>query len=273
MACPKHLVHQVVARIYRGLPARRTHGWAINGSGCGVLVPSRWETVVVPAQRCLARPECPHGKRWSSGGRDGADGQAAQQAAMRQAILDGALEHVAQHGWTTKALAMGASAQGLSSSAHGVFTRGPIELVQHFHDKCHAEWEKELAGVQLEGLTEAQKMSKTVGMRLMKQGSVINTWPQALAVQALPSNVPVAITALARTADTACNHASPSAAPVDTEWFRKRMSLGAIYMAAELYMLTDYSPVSRALPAPRPPSHRCPRTLPARSYTRASLAL
>jgi hypothetical protein len=36
---------------------------------------------------------------------------------------------------------------GLSPSSHGLFPRGAIELVEFFHEKCHAEWEAELAAV------------------------------------------------------------------------------------------------------------------------------
>ncbi len=36
--------------------------------------------------------------------------------------------------------------------------RGPIELVEYFHDKCHEEWIKDLKTLQLSGLTGTQQM-------------------------------------------------------------------------------------------------------------------
>lgn len=90
--------------------------------------------------------------------------------------------------------------------------------MEHFHEKCHASWMEDLGKLDVEGLGAPQKISDAVTMRLMKQADVISTWPQALALQALPSNAPAAITGLARTCDTACNLAGP--APVDVNWFR-----------------------------------------------------
>jgi len=90
--------------------------------------------------------------------------------------------------------------------------------VEHFNEKCHASWMEDLGNVDTEGLNVPEKISDAVAMRLMKQSDVISTWPQALALQALPSNVPAAIAGLARTCDTACNLAGP--APVDVYWFR-----------------------------------------------------
>lgn len=77
---------------------------------------------------------------------------------------------------------------------------------------------EELGNVPMEGMTVLQKISNAVSLRLMKQGAMISTWPQALALQALPSNAASAITGLAKTCDTACNLGGP--APVDMNWFR-----------------------------------------------------
>ena len=123
------------------------------------------------------------------------------------------------------------SRHGMSSVAiqmltPGVVGRGPIELVEHFHDKCHGEWVKDLETSQLDGLTGTQKICEAVTLRLLKQGDVISSWPQALALQALPSNAPGAITALARTCDTACNLAGPT--PIDGTWFRCAINVSGL---------------------------------------------
>jgi len=90
--------------------------------------------------------------------------------------------------------------------------------VEHFHAKCHESWVEDLQKAQMEGMSAPQKISTAVGLRLMKQGAMISTWPQALALQALPSNAASAISGLAKTCDAACNIAGP--APVDINWFR-----------------------------------------------------
>ena len=53
------------------------------------------------------------------------------EAEVRLAVLDAALLHVPEKGWSTEALAFGAESAGYPAMTHGVFTRGPIELVEY----------------------------------------------------------------------------------------------------------------------------------------------
>ena len=217
----------------------------------GELIQTR---VTFRSQGFTARTRCPLGiASWSRGesnrraftsssarySASGEQGREGKHDAISRAILDEALLHVPQHGWTTQAIVMGVKAQGLSPSAHGIFPRGPIELVEHFQEKCHIEWVDDLAKMPREGLSVTAVIGEALAMRLLMNRDVISQWPQAIAMQALPSNASSAITTLARTCDTACNLGGP--APIDAAWFGKRITLGAIYMSAELYMLTDYS--------------------------------
>jgi ubiquinone biosynthesis protein COQ9 len=63
---------------------------------------------------------------------------------------------------------------------------------------------------------------------------------QALALLAQPANSPAALALLAELLDTIWYAAGDSA--TDGSWYTKRATLGAVYAATELYMLTDYSP-------------------------------
>ena len=56
---------------------------------------------------------------------------------MREHILNAALEHVHELGWSSEAIEAGASAVGLSAMAEGMFPRGAGDLVLHFTENCN----------------------------------------------------------------------------------------------------------------------------------------
>ena len=66
-----------------------------------------------------------------------------------------------------------------------------------------------------------------------------DTWPQALGIQAQPSNMATAMRQRAELVDDiwhACGDTS-----TDYNWYTKRGLLAGVYAATELFMLTDYS--------------------------------
>mmetsp|Transcript_7065 Transcript_7065/g.16484 ORF Transcript_7065/g.16484 Transcript_7065/m.16484 type:complete len:299 (-) Transcript_7065:182-1078(-) len=158
---------------------------------------------------------------------------------LRVQVLDAALNHVHQWGWTAQAIAAGAKDLGLSAYSHGLFPRGPIELVEHFQQTCEKEWVQELAKIDTSGQTTHEKLSAALRLRLSKQGAFMSTWPQALALQALPHHAPGAMATLAKICDVAWTHAGDRKR--DLVAYSKRVALGGIYTGSELYMLTDYS--------------------------------
>jgi len=158
---------------------------------------------------------------------------------LRIQILDEALKHVHQWGWTAQAIAAGAKDKGLSVYAHGLFPRGAIELVEHFQQTCEKEWVAELAKIDTTGQTTVSKLSQALRLRLSKQRGFMSTWPQALALQALPQHAPGAMATLAQICDVAWTHAGDRKQDITS--YSKRIALGGIYTGSELYMLTDYS--------------------------------
>jgi len=158
---------------------------------------------------------------------------------LRREILSASLKHVPRWGWTQESIAAGSKDLGLSLMAHGMFPRGGIELIEHLHDTLHEEWLADLEATNTQGHTTVEKLLFACRTRLLKQSGYMSAWPQALALQAMPLNAPAAIANLARTCDAAWMHAGDQS--VDASWYSKRMMLGGVYMAAEVYMLTDYS--------------------------------
>jgi len=178
-----------------------------------------------------------------------AEGEGAPyEKILKAKMLDAALEAVPQHGWTVGALSAGAVACGLSPAAHGMATRGPIELVRHFNLKCDEALREELAAqrTQMEALEVQNRLVLAMQIRLRMMEPYVDNWPQALALKVLPTNLAESLGdahALAALLLNACGERALSPlAPEKVDVKMKRMSIGAIYGAAELYMLTDRSP-------------------------------
>lgn len=70
-------------------------------------------------------------RRWSST----STGDESHEETKRR-VLDAAEKYVGAHGWSNEALARGARDLGLSAAAHGQFSRGPVELVEHVATRC-----------------------------------------------------------------------------------------------------------------------------------------
>ena len=83
---------------------------------------------------------------------EGERGEAAEEeeeegegeSSLRTRVLEAALLHVPEQGWTEEALARGADDVELSIAAAGMFPGGPTELVRHFVDSQNKRLAKEL---------------------------------------------------------------------------------------------------------------------------------
>lgn len=144
--------------------------------------------------------------------------------------------------WTVEALAAGATDVGFPPAAHGLFPRGPVELVDFFMDQCHDELRAKLAANTdaLQAMSVADRLKFSVRTRLELLAPVLATWPQAMALGALPLNAPTTVRKLATLADDMWYFAGD--ASTDASWYTKRALLTGIYASTELFMLSDTSP-------------------------------
>ncbi|CAI5703350.1 hypothetical protein KXD40_003734 [Peronospora effusa] len=170
--------------------------------------------------------------------------EATQQefsADPEQRILTKAIDHVPEHGWTIEALAAGAMDLGYPSVAHGMFTRGPVELVEYFMDSCLAKLRKTLIlnTDKLQAMTVAERLKFGVRNRLEMLIPVIDLWPQGMALGALPQNAPSTAKRLAQLSDEIWYFAGDKS--TDLSWYTKRAVLTAVYASTELFMLNDKS--------------------------------
>merc|ERR1712071_254628 len=73
---------------------------------------------------------------------------------IKHKILDAALNHVQQSGWTKETLAIGAESLGYPGITHGLFPQGGVELVHHFYRQSNLRLAAEL---EQEGQEEMQR--------------------------------------------------------------------------------------------------------------------
>jgi ubiquinone biosynthesis protein COQ9 len=75
--------------------------------------------------------------------------------------------------------------------------------------------------------------------RLLANQDVIHRWQEALALMAMPSNVPPSLRELHALSDEIWYLSGDTS--VDSSWYTKRASLSSIYAATELFMTMDKS--------------------------------
>jgi ubiquinone biosynthesis protein COQ9 len=200
-------------------------------------------------------------------------------------VLHAAMAHVRRLGWMEAALVAGARDVGLSPSIVGSFQRKDAalvevkwcfprhlialqcslmclwlfwldfvtsfpcltNLVQFFMDDCNHKLQEQLEGKEkeLSNMLLADRIASIVRMRLEMNVPVITKWASALSIQANPLNAATALKQRALLIDDIWHAAGDRSS--DMDWYTKRALLGAVYMTAELYMLTDFTPGCGAL--------------------------
>lgn len=162
-------------------------------------------------------------------------------------ILGASLKFVSDLGWSKQAISAGAESIGYPGVTHGLFPNGGAALVQYFYSTCNHELnkilEKEALAIQDDPMRPRKKPEQqvrdAVEMRLRMVVPYKKTWPQAIAIMALPPNVPTALANLLTLVDDICYYAGDRS--VDINWYTRRIMLATIYKTTELYMLQDTS--------------------------------
>lgn len=166
---------------------------------------------------------------------------------IKSKILAASLKYVHDLGWSQQAISAGAESIGYPGVIHGLFPNRGADLVQYFYLTCNKELNKILKEQSLANEGIPNKMEKTleiqvrdaVETRLRMVIPYKKTWPQALALMALPPNVPMSLANLLTLVDDICYYAGDRS--VDINWYTRRVVLAGIYKTTELYMLQDNS--------------------------------
>lgn len=137
--------------------------------------------------------------------------QAEKQAkvnATRTKILDAALLHVPEHGWSKQAIVLGAEECGYPSVVHGMFPDGGFALVSHFNGKCNAQLVKIMQEKTDNGEKQLENpldfLVQSVRQRLEMIVPYKKHWPQAMALNAQPPNASTALAQVLTLVDDIC---------------------------------------------------------------------
>ncbi|XP_017838669.1 ubiquinone biosynthesis protein COQ9, mitochondrial [Drosophila busckii] len=168
----------------------------------------------------------------------------AKVAEVRNKILDAALQHVPQHGWSKQAIVLGAEQCGYPSVVHGMFPEGGFALVSHFNGQCNAQLVKSLQQQTNNGQSEISNplefLVEAVRQRLEMLVPYKTQWPQAMALIAQPQHASTALAQVLTLVDDICYYSGDRS--VDFGWYTRRIGLATIMKMTELYMLQDTSP-------------------------------
>ncbi|XP_026316735.1 uncharacterized protein LOC113227874 isoform X2 [Hyposmocoma kahamanoa] len=162
---------------------------------------------------------------------------------VKDRILEKALEFVPTNGWTVEALRAGAEAVGYPGITHGLFPNGGADLVHYFNVKCNQNLVDQMKTWTVEDLkgdkVPVKFVENAIVSRLLMIDPYKSTWAKAMAIQALPNNVPNCLATLLSLVDDICYLSGDRS--VDFNWYVRRVGVAGIYKASELFYLTDNS--------------------------------
>ncbi|KAA5604339.1 COQ9 family protein [Roseospira marina] len=160
--------------------------------------------------------------------------------AIRDAIVEHALIHVAFDGWSPKTLRAAAADAGFEpSQGDRAFPGGAVDAVAHWCDLADRRMEAALHEHGTEGLRLHERVGLAIRLRLEQWDMDREAVRRGVALLSLPSNARTSLRCTYRTVDTiwwAVGDAS-----TDFNFYTKRLQLAGVYSAVLLYWLDDSS--------------------------------
>ncbi|OBT83558.1 hypothetical protein VE02_06945 [Pseudogymnoascus sp. 03VT05] len=167
--------------------------------------------------------------------------------AIETHILCSSLPHIPTHGFTPTSLHLGAKDAGYLDASTNLFPAGAFNLVQYYL------YTQRQALASLVDITNppadptgktrppgvGAKVKALTWARLQANAGVAHKLPEALALMSLFGNIRPSLHELHLLSDEIWFLAGDVA--VDSSWYTKRASLGAVYAASEVFMSTDAS--------------------------------
>lgn len=116
----------------------------------------------------------------------------------------------------------GAESIGYPGITHGMFENGAVDLVYYFYTNCNQELNEILKKKSLETSPDGSAKKESPGeqvkdaleIRLKMVVPYKDTWPQAIALMALPPNVPTSLKHLLTVVDDICYYAGDKSTDV-----------------------------------------------------------
>jgi len=163
------------------------------------------------------------------------------EAKEKDRLLLATLANVPFDGWSITALRAGARSAGIAEAeAIALFPRGAAELVEWFSAWADRAMLARLDSGEFSALKVRDRVAAGVRARLAVLGPHREAARGALAVLALPQNVPLGLKLVYHTVDAIWYAAGDTA--TDFNFYTKRALLAAVYGATMLYWLDDRSP-------------------------------
>ena len=160
--------------------------------------------------------------------------------ALRDAILDAAMDHIPFDGWTREAAIRGAEDAGLdAAAAMRAFPGGQRDMIAWHLRQADRRMAEALAEMDLGSMKIRERIAAGVRTRLEQNARHREAIRKALAFLALPQNAPMAAQALYRTVDEMWYAAGDTA--TDWNFYSKRGLLAGVYSSTVLYWLNDKS--------------------------------
>jgi ubiquinone biosynthesis protein COQ9 len=160
----------------------------------------------------------------------------------RDRIVQAALSHVPFDGWTSQVLATAAEEAGYpAATTLRVFPGGAIDAIAHWTAMADQSM---IAAIEAEGdafraLKIREKIARAIRLRLEPLAGHREAVRRALALLAMPQNVPVSLRTGWATVDAIWYAAGDRA--TDFNYYTKRALAGGVYSATLLYWLEDKS--------------------------------
>lgn len=166
--------------------------------------------------------------------------ESAKMTKIRNDILDAALLFVSVHGWSRDAIANGAEQCGYPGIVHGMFPNGGIELINHFYMQCNERLMTQLNDELMKNTnddgatdetpqktieTPLDMLKRAITLRLQMNEPYLSNWHQALAVMAMPPNVPTSLAQLLTLVDDICHYAGDRSVDVSIIYFIEQCAI------------------------------------------------
>ncbi|KAF1810814.1 ubiquinone biosynthesis protein COQ9 [Eremomyces bilateralis CBS 781.70] len=156
------------------------------------------------------------------------------------AILTASLLRVPTSGFTPTTLTLGARDAGFLDVSTNLLPNGVFDLVLFHLATRRLALRSEVQFVEGEGeLGVGERVRGLLWARLRGNEAVVGRLHEALAIMAQPTHIPASLTALFTLSSDILHLAGDTS--LDTAWYTKRASTGALYAAAELYQTQDQS--------------------------------
>jgi len=159
---------------------------------------------------------------------------------LRRRLALGVGENAVFDGWTRQAVDSAAGQLGVDPvQARLAFPKGQAAMIDCYIQEVDRALEASFTPEQLAGMKIRERIRALVWRRLEIMGDAREAVRRAVAILAMPQNVPLGFRISWRTADLVWRLAGDTS--TDFNHYTKRMSLGAVYASTLLAWLDDQS--------------------------------